>query len=164
MLTTTPRIVDREAMHYAAVQQDVRIPFGEAIGPAMGATIAYLDSAGIVGFGPAVFKYSLIDMPRLLVEMGFVTPAPVSGNGTVKPGVLAAGRYVTATYVGHYDNLEKATGEVIDWARKNNLVWDSTSEGTGERFVSRFEIYPNGPDDEPDPNKWITEIWIKTKD
>lgn len=162
-MLTPPRIVERAATHYAAVTREVHIPFGEAIGPAMGEVAGYLDSAKVEGFGPAVFKYDVIDMPRLVIEFGFVTSGAVAGTASVKPGVLPAGRYVTATYTGHYDKLVEATGQVIDWARQKDVEWDSTPEGSGERFVSRFEIYPNGPDDEPDPDKWVTEIWIKAK-
>ena len=75
----------------------------------------------------------------------------------------ARGNYVTLTYFGHYDNLEKVTGTVINWAQEQGIEWDSTPGPTGERFASRFEIYANGPMDEPDPNKWETQIWIKTK-
>ena len=162
-MLTLPKIVEREATHYAAVPAEVRIPFGEAIGPLMGEAIGYLDGAGIKGFGPALFKYDVIDMPRLELELGFVTPGPVAGNGRVRPGTLPAGKYATVTYTGHYDNVMDATATLIGWAKEKGVEWDSTPGSNGERFVSRFEIYPNGPDDEPDPNKWITEIWIKVK-
>lgn len=163
-MLTLPKIVDREAMHYAAVAAEVSIPFGEAIGPLMAETAAYLDETGVKNFGPAVFRYDVIDMPRLEMQFGFVTAAAVEGKGRVKPGVLPAGKYVTATYVGHYDDTEHATGVIIGWAKHVGIEWDSTHQAGGERFTSRFEIYPNGPDDEPDPNKWITEIWIKARD
>ena len=52
---------------------------------------------------------------------------------------------------------------MIGWARLVGVEWDSTSDATGERFVSRFEIYNNGPMDEQNPNKFETEIWIKTR-
>jgi effector-binding domain-containing protein len=160
---TLPKLVDRTETHYAAVSAEVRMPFGEAIGPAMGAAAGYLEGAGVKGFGPAVFKYNVIDMPRLEVEMGFVTPSAVAGNAEVKPGVLPAGKYATLTYFGHYDNLESVTAVLIGWAKQKGIEWDSTSGPDGERFVSRVEIYPNGPDDEPDPQKWETQIFIKVR-
>lgn len=163
-MLTLPKIVERAATHYAAVPAEVRIPFGDAIGPRMGEAAGYLDGAGVKGFGPAVFKYNVIDMPRLEMEFGFVTPGPVDGGGQVRAGLLPAGKYATLTYTGHYDNVIDATATLIGWAKQTGLEWDSTAGADGEHFVSRFEIYPNGPDDEPDPNKWITEIWIKLKD
>ena len=161
-MPNTPRIVQRDAKHYAAVSAEVSIPFGEAIGPLMGEAADYCASTGSA-FGPAVMKYDVIDMPRLEMQFGFITPKAVAGNARVKPGILPAGRYVTLTYFGHYDNLEKVTGTVINWAHDNKIEWDSTQVAGGERFASRFEIYPNGPDDEPDPNKWETQIYIKVK-
>lgn len=162
-MLTLPRIVERQATHYAAVAAEVRIPFGDAIGPRMDAAAGYLDGAGVKDFGPALFKYDVIDMPRLEMQFGFVTPAPVAGNDSVKPGVLLAGKYVNVTYVGPYEDLEQATAVVIGWARLVGVEWDSTGGPDGERFASRFEIYNNGPMDEPDPNKFETEIWIKAK-
>ena len=162
-MLTRPKIIERPATPYAAMAAEVTIPFGEAIGPLMDEAAGYLSGAGIGEFGPALFKYDVIEMPRLVIQFGFLTPTPVPGTDRVKPGVLPAGKYVNATYTGHYDNVERATGDVIDWAMAHGVEWDSTAEGPAERFVSRFEIYPNGPDDEPDPNKWITEIWIKAK-
>jgi hypothetical protein len=161
-MLTLPKLVDRDATHYAAVAQEVRAPFGDVIPALMDEAAGYLAGAG-GEFGPAVFRYDVIDMPRLEMQFGFVTPKAVAGNARVKPGVLPAGKYVTVTYVGPYDDLESVTAVVIGWARQKGLEWDSTPGSNGERFVSRFEIYLNGPMDEPDPQKWQTEIWIKTK-
>lgn len=162
-MLTLPKLVDREATHYAAVTAEVRMPFDAQIGPLMGEAESYLQSAGVEGFGPAMFKYDVIDMPRLEMQFGFVTAGAVAGNERVKPGTLPAGRYVTVTYVGPYDDLESVTAVVIGWARQKGIEWDSTEGPEGERFASRIEIYHNGPMDEPDPQKWETEIWIKTR-
>jgi effector-binding domain-containing protein len=162
-MMTLPRIVEREETHYAAVAAEVHMPFGEAIGPLMGEAAGYLESAGVKGFGPAVFKYNIIDMPRLEVELGFVTPGPVAGNERVKADVLPAGKYATVTYFGHYDNLERVTGVLIGWGKQTGVEWDSSPGPSGEHFVSRVEIYPNGPDDEPNPEKWETQIYIKVR-
>ena len=161
-MLTLPKIVERDATHYAAVAADVNIQFGEAIGPLMGEAAAYLEGAGVQELG-AVFKYDVVYMPRLEMQFGFLTAGAATGNDRVKPGVLPAGNYVTVTYVGPYEDLEQATAVVIGWARLVGIEWDSTPVPGGERFVSRFEIYRNGPMDEPDPNKFETEIWIKTR-
>ena len=161
-MLTLPKIVERQATHYAAVAAEVSIPFDEAIGPLMGEAAGYLDSAGAKELG-AVFRYDVIDMPRLEMQFGFLTAAAVEGNERVRADVLPAGKYATVTYTGHYDNLTDATATLIGWAKEIGVEWDSTSGPGGERFASRFEIYNNGPMDEPDPAKWVTEIWIKTK-
>jgi effector-binding domain-containing protein len=160
-MLTLPKIVDRAATHYAAVAAEVSMPFDEAMGPPMEEAEAYLSGVGDIGL--AVFRYDVIDMPRLEMQFGFMTPASVPGNDRVKPGVLPAGQYVTVTYTGPYDDLESVTAVVIGWARQKAIEWDSIEGPTGERFASRFELYLNGPTDEPDPQKWVTEVWIKTK-
>jgi hypothetical protein len=162
-MPNTPKLVEREATHYAAISAEVNIPFDDVIGPLMEEVAGYLGGAGVQGFGPAVFRFDVIDMPRLEVQFGFVTPKAVAGNARVKAGVLPAGKYVTLTYFGHYDKLIEVTGSVINWARAEGIEWDSTPTAGGEVFAGRFEIYPNGPMDEPDPNKWETQIWIKVR-
>ena len=162
-MQTQPKIVDRPAQPYVAAAREVRMPFGPMIDEAMGTAAGWLEGHGVSGFGPAIFKYNVIDMPRLEIEFGFLTPTALTGDANVVAGTLPAGRYATLTYTGHYDNVQSATGSLIDWAKAQGIAWDSEAGPDGERFVARFEIYPNGPMDEPDPNKWITEIWIKVR-
>jgi hypothetical protein len=162
-MLTLPKLAERAATHFAAVAAEVHIPFEAAIGPLMDEAAGYLDRTGVAGFGPALFLYDVVQMPRLDMRFGFVTPEPVAGDDRVRPGVLPAGRYVTVTYTGPYDDLESVTAVVIGWAKQKGVEWDSTAGPDGERFAARFEIYLNGPMDEPDPQKWETEIWIKTR-
>ncbi|RYE10650.1 MAG: AraC family transcriptional regulator [Hyphomicrobiales bacterium] len=162
-MLTLPKIVERPATYYAGVPAEVTMPFDAAIGPLMGEAAAYLAGAGVRDFGPALFKYDVIDMPRLEMQFGFATPGPVNGSERVSAGTIPAGRYATLTYTGPYDDLESVTAVLIGWARQKGIEWDSTATAAGERFVSRLEIYLNGPDDEPDPQKLVTEIWIKVR-
>lgn len=162
-MPTLPKLVERAQTHYASVAREVRIPFADVVGPLLEEAAAYLDGVTPEGFGPAIFRYDVIDMPRLEMQFGFLTSEAVPGNARVKPAVLPAGRYVTLTHFGHYDSLEKVTGDVVAWARGQGIEWDSTFGPEGERFAARFEIYPNGPMDEPDPDRWETQIWIKAK-
>ena len=162
-MLTEPKIVDRPQTHYVAVSENVTMPFDDMIGGAMGEVAGWLEQNGVKDFGPAIFKYNLIDMPRLGMEFGFIVAEPPTGHGRVTAGVLPAGRYATVTYIGPYDDLERITGQLIDWAVQNGVAWDSTPAPDGERFVSRVEIYLNGPMDEPDPQKFHTEIWIKVR-
>jgi effector-binding domain-containing protein len=102
-------------------------------------------------------------MPRLEMEFGFMPPDKLAGDGRVQSGVLPAGRYATVTYLGHYKDLMDVTATLIGWARETNVEWDSVPGSNGERFACRYELYPNGPMDEPDPAKWETQIYIKVR-
>jgi effector-binding domain-containing protein len=163
-MLTLPKIVERAELHYVAVAEKVTLPFGPMIDGAMGEAAGWLEQNGVEEFGPAIFKYNLIDMPRLEIEFGFLVQSAPAAHGRVTAGVLPAGRYVTVKYFGHYDDLESVTAVVIGWAKQKGIEWDSTGGPDGERFVARYEVYYNGPMDEPDPAKWETDIFIKVRD
>ena len=162
-MLTLPSLVERAAQPYVAIREKVTIPFTPVIDKVMPEVAGWLQAKGVERFGPAVFRYNVIDMPRLDVEMGFAPPEPLKGEGRVIAGVLPAGRYATLTHWGHYDKLIDATAVLIGWARLREYAWDSTPGPDGERFASRFELYPNGPMDTPDPEKWETQIFIKVR-
>lgn len=76
---------------------------------------------------------------------------PIKGEFAAQYGVmpteLPSGKAVVATYTGHLDQIGDAYEAIRDWARENetyltDFVW--------ERYVSV---------DEPDPSKWVTEIY-----
>lgn len=162
-MLTLPKIVERAEQRYFAVAEEVRIPFGPMIDGAMGQVADWLGTRGKVP-GIAMFKYNVIDMPRLEMEFGFLDDLAATGEGRVAGGILPAGHYATLTYLGPYDDLESVTAMLMGWARHRGIDWDSTTGPAGERFVSRFELYPNGPMDEPDPQKWETQIFIRIRD
>jgi effector-binding domain-containing protein len=159
---TLPRIVKRPAQAYAAIRQDVKIPFQSAITKNLPKVEKWLAKRE-VEHGPMLIKYDVIKMPELAVQIGFLLDAAIEGDETVSVGVLPAGKYATLTYWGHYRNLRDVTGMLINWARDKEIVWDSEAGSAGDSFASRFELYPNGPVDEPDSEKWETQIWIKVR-
>jgi effector-binding domain-containing protein len=162
---TIPGVVKRRATSYVAVARRVRIPFQKDIDTAMPMVADWLAGRGIDRLGPAIFRYNTIAMPELEMEFGFVPPGrKLKGEGDIVAGVLPAGNYATLTHFGHYRHLMAATGTLIDWARGRGLKFDATAGRTGDKFVSRFELYPNGPMDTPDPDKWETQIFIKLKE
>lgn len=163
-MLTLPTIVERGETPYAAMPMNVTIPFEEAIGQGLGEVGAWLERTGHT-HGPAVFRYNLIDMPRLGIEFGFLTSELLSGApDRIRTGVLPAGRYASLTHWGHYQHLMEATAVLIGWARQKDLAWDADEAPQGQRFASRFELYNNAPADEPDPEKWETQIFIKVRD
>lgn len=162
-MLTLPSLVERPALPYVAIREEVTIPFGPVIDKTMPEVAGWLQGRGIQRLGPAVFRYTVIDMPRLEIELGFAPEQVVAGEGRVIGGVLPAGRYATLTHWGHYDHLMDATAVLVGWAKEKGIAWDSTSDAAGEHFASRFELYPNGPMDTPDPDKWETQIFIKVR-
>lgn len=163
-MLTLPKIVERPAQPYAAIRQRVRIPFGDAVGPIMGQLFGALNAQSIQPSGPVFFKYNIVAMPDLEIEFAVPVAPGTAVSQPLLGGVLPAGRYAQLTYWGHYDNLIEANAVLIGWASQRGLAWDASTEADGDHFAARFEIYPNGPDDEPDPDKWETTVAIKVRE
>lgn len=161
-MLTLPKLVTYEARPYVATRKSVSIPFGDDIGPAMGAAQAYLEAQGITDFGPAIFKYNRVQMPGLEIDFGFLTPKRLPAAPGLVSGELPAGTYATLTYTGHYNDLIEVNAVLIGWAAHKGIEWDATPSPDGDLFASRVEFYLDGP--EGDPNTWRTEVAIKVRD
>lgn len=159
-----PSIVERAAQPYVAIRRQVNIPFGSAATKTMKQLHKAIKAQGIQNTGAAIFKYNIVKMPELEIEFGFETDAPQAATGELMAGTLPAGRYAELTFFGPYRHLYKVNGALIDWSRDEGLVFDMHPEADGDHFASRVEFYPNGPEDEPDPNKLKTIVSIRLKD
>ena len=160
---TPPAVVKRRATPYVAIAREAVIPFGAVISKTVPKVEKWLDKNG-VEHGPAIFRYNRIKMPDLGMEFGFLLPKAHTGEGEIVAGTLPAGRYATTTFWGHYRHLMNVTATLIGWAKECGHDFDMTKGRDGEHFVSRFELYENGPQDEPDTDKWETSIFIKLRD
>lgn len=163
-MLTLPTIVERAAQPYVAIKKRVKIPFDAVIGPTMDAMFGAVKEQALQPVGPAFFKYNIVNMPELEIEFGVPIASLTAGAGPLIGGTLPAGRYAQTTYWGHYDNLMDVNAILIGWAREKGIVWDATTSSDGDHFAARFEIYPNSPEEEPDPNKWETTVAIKIRD
>ena len=76
-------------------------------------------------------------------------------------GQLPAGRYAHTIFTGAYDGLYDANAVLIGWARERGIAWDVREDQDGDHFACRLEIYSIGPDTEPDPARWQTEVAIR---
>lgn len=86
------------------------------------------------------------------------------GDERVVAGVLPAGRYATLTHTGHPAELLKVTEALLDWAPRQGLAWDMTPGEDGERWGSRVEFYRTNPAEQPDMNKWVTQLAFRLTD
>jgi len=157
-----PKIEVREAKPYVAMRKRVSIPFGDAIDPALGPVEDHIKAQGFPDYGPCVFKYNLIDMPRLEVEFGFLTPKLLAPKDGLVVSELPAGTYASLLHTGPYDELMEVNAVLIGWAAHKGIVWDSVSTADGEVFAARVETYLDPP--VGDPSTWRTEVAIKVKD
>lgn len=165
MIVSEPKLEDRSAQHYVGIRN--QIPHTElptVIPQSIDEVMDWLQKQGIQPTGAPFIRYHVIDMAaRLDIEVGWPVAKALSGNGRIAPGVLPAGRYAALVYRG-VENGIKGNGVLIDWANENGIKWDRWDDPNGDAFASRYEIFLTGPEDDPDPAKWDTEVAIKLAD
>jgi effector-binding domain-containing protein len=159
IMPAAPQIVTRPEQPYVAVRAQVTMAELPALGAHFGEVFGWLGAHGLAPAGPPFWKYNTIDMTRQLdMEVGVPVAAAVEGDATVVSGRLPAGRYATAIHTGHPDGLAAATRQLLDWAAGQGLKWDMSTGDDGEHWGCRLEIYLTDPDQEPDMNKWETQL------
>ena len=159
-MQTEPRIVERAEQPYAAIKARVTVQeLGTVLPPLHGELFGWLGAHGARPAGAPFWKYNLVDMERTLeVEVGVPLSAAVDGDGRVLAGVLPAGRYALSVHTGNPADLVDATTVLLDWAAKHGHAWDVTDTPEGQRWAARLEIYNTDPREEPDMDKWETEL------
>ncbi|RZQ61695.1 GyrI-like domain-containing protein [Amycolatopsis suaedae] len=154
-----PTIVDRPEQPYVAIEGTVGLTtFGE-IADRLPEVFAFLGRRGIAPAGPPFFRYLEIDMEtHLVVQAGVPVAEPLDGEGDLLAAALPSGRYVSYVHTGHPDQLFDVTDRVLGWADQEGLTWDRIPGEDGERWGCRLEILHTDPAQEPDLDKWVTEL------
>jgi effector-binding domain-containing protein len=170
IVITEPKIVKRLEQPYVAIRATMPMSDVDIAAPRLFDEIrTWVSEKGLRLAGAPILKHNVIDMERALeLEFGVPTAAHVPGDGRVISGRLPAGRYATILYRGPYggtdDALYRANAALIGWGMERGVKWDSEQTPAGERFACRLEIYHIGPQSEPDPAKWETEVAIRVSD
>lgn len=167
-MLSEPKIEQRPAQPYAAIRARVPMSQFPTLPPLWDEVFGWLAGKGVASAGAPFWNYRIIDMENTMeVDVGVPVDTPVQGDGRVTADVLPAGHYVTALYTGSVmdDGLMRATGDLLAWAEQNGVVWDKWQSGaTGEGWKARTEFYLTNPDEEPDLDKWETELAFKVAD
>lgn len=161
-----PIIEEFTAQPYVAIRVMVTMDtLGTVVPPLSQEVNAWLAKRGIPPSGPAFWKYNVVDMERgMEVEAGTMVAVTPTGDGRVFASVLPAGRYATLRHVGHPAGLFEATAGLIDWAESKGLRWDMSPSDEGELWGCRMEFYHTDPRDEPDMNKWESQLAFRIAD
>ena len=155
-----PTVVQRPDQPYVAIRALVTMEtLGVVVPPLNKEVFGWLAARGAAATGAPFWKYNVIDMERQLeVEAGAPIAVAVPGDDRVLAGVIPGGRYATVRYTGHPMGLYDATAALLEWAAGQGLAWDVTETEDGERWGARLEIYETDPAQEPDMDKWVTEL------
>jgi effector-binding domain-containing protein len=164
-MTVNLAIEERPAQPYAAIRRTITMHTFPEVADRLPEVFGWLAARGIAPAGPPFFRYLVIDMEHELdVEAGVPVAAPVDGEGEVLADVLPAGRYAVTTHVGHPDELIAVTGAFLDRATAAGLSWDATETDRGTRWGCRLEVLHTDPAEEPDMNKWETQLAFRLAD
>lgn len=157
-MITEPKLEYRIERPYVAIRKQVTMQeLGTVLPPLIGELFAWLGRQDIAPSGAAFFRYHVIDMEALLdIEVGIPVETAVAGDGRVSPGILPAGRYAVMTHTGPYDDLVDANAALLAWAEENGIAWQMSDDG--RTWAARIEWYETDPTQEPDPQKWETEL------
>ena len=154
------RIELRTAQPYAGIRVRVSMDgISGAVDKAFPELFGWLAAQDIPAAGPPFIRYLVVDMAaELQIELAVPVSVDISGAERVQPGVLPAGRYVTLRHTGPYDGLVASNAALQQWAREQEITFDSWDSPAGSVWRGRAEHYLTNPSAEPDPAKWEVDV------
>lgn len=169
MKVTEPKFENRSEQPYVGIRSQVQMQELPTVIPQhLDEVAAWLAQQGVELNGPPLIRYHVCPsqaMPdaRVDITLGWPVAAPLAGNGHITAGVLPAGRYASLIFTG-VENGIPGNAALLEWAKAQGIQWDSWDEQSGEAFAGRVEYMLDGPDDDPNPSNWKTEVAIKLVD
>ncbi|WP_432562518.1 GyrI-like domain-containing protein [Kineococcus sp. SYSU DK003] len=164
-LTQDPVVTGRAAVPYVGTRRTVTMTTMADIADRIPEVVGWVLENGHAPAGAPFLRYLVIDMEReLVVEAGIPVDGPVEAAGEVYAGTLPAGRYATVVHTGHPDDLVGATGDLLRWAEREGLAFDASPGPDGEVWGCRLENYLTDPREEPDMDRWETELAFRLAD
>jgi effector-binding domain-containing protein len=118
------------------------------MGPGIRELMAAVAAQGITPTGSWFTHHLRMDPGIFDFEIGVPVPGPVSPAGRVQAGRLPAAKVARTVYHGPYEGLAAAWGEFDAW-----LKAEGHTPGP-----SLWECYVAGPESNPDPATWRTEL------
>lgn len=116
----------------------------------------YMESNNISILGNPFVLYNQWDEANnsAIYSVGVFTPSLVitPNESTVLNGMMPVQKVVKTTLIGDHKYLRGAWDHADRYMAQNNLQASQAGQA--------FELYKTGPQDHPNPAKWITEIYI----
>lgn len=145
----TPQIAQTTDQLTAVIR--VTIPREEirnVMGPGIAELMAAVAAQGIALAGPWFTHHLRMDPGTFDFEIGVPVTTPVAASGCVKAGHLPATKVARTVYHGPYEGLGGAWGEFDAWITANRYT-------PGPDLL---ECYIVGPEANPEPANWRTEL------
>jgi effector-binding domain-containing protein len=157
------KVVERKAQPYVAICTAATIKEMPGVVPKFfPELLAFLKKHDVTPDGPVFVRFLVIDMAdKLQIEVGVPVKKAMKGAEGIVARTIPAGKYVSSHFIGI--EYMRANAELQEWAKARHLKFDCTEKGHASHWKSRVEFYIDGPQDEPDPKKWRSEILYKLK-
>ncbi|MES2901220.1 MAG: GyrI-like domain-containing protein [Pseudomonadota bacterium] len=149
MFESSHHIVHIDAQQTAVIHLTIpRADIRTVMGPGIGELMAVVQAQGIGPTG-SWFSHHLTMHPDTFdFEIGVPVSGPVTPSGRVRPGSLPAGRVARTILVGDYSGLGEGWASFREWIGKQGL----------QAAPDLWEVYTKGPESDPDPASWRTEL------
>lgn len=145
----TPQITQTTAQPTALIRITVlRSEIQQVMGAGYRELMDTIAAQGIAPTGPWYTHHLRMDPEVFDFELGVPVAAPFSATGRVQPGELPAATVVQTVYHGAYDGLPDGWGEFDAWIAAKGYT-------TGPNLWERYVV---GPESNPDPAAWRTEL------
>jgi len=163
-LGNEPLLQERKEQPYVSISIKATLKEWGKVNALLPEVFGWLAKNRIAPAGAPFFRYWVTgDQNREFdLEVGVPVSEPVEGDGRVKAGATYAGKYLTYLHHGHPDQLEHLHNEMMAWAAQHGMAfkWQGR-EGVWSGF---YQFYLTNPAEEPDLNRWKTEIAYQVKD
>jgi len=164
-MLSQPQIVTKPDQPFAAIRISVdRNDIPSKAPPLIGEVAAWLGAKGSAPSGAPFFSY--LAMPHngpMVMEVGFPIATQLAGDSRVRTGVIRGGRFASLIHTGPYDGLYDANVALGQWLAGQGVAHQMPA-GAGAYDNALLEIYYTDPQEEPDPQKWETEVAFRLGD
>jgi effector-binding domain-containing protein len=144
-----PQLVQTAARPTAIIRLTIpRQEIRNVMGPGRRELMDAVAAQGITPAGPWFSHHLRMDPHVFDFEIGVPVATPIAAAGRVKPGQLPAALVARTVYRGPYEGLAAAWAELNAW-----IVAEGHSPGS-----ELWECYVTGPESDPDPASWSTEL------
>lgn len=121
----------------------------------------FITARAIEDMGPGFLRYLTIGADgQLDMEFGYFTTRMHAGGGPFRSGVLPAGLFMTAEWMGPYERLTDIHAMLPGWAAENGVSWQMRRADGEISYGCRLEIFHQSPRHVKDPAQYRTEIAI----
>ncbi|HEX3131573.1 MAG TPA: GyrI-like domain-containing protein [Thermoanaerobaculia bacterium] len=163
-----PTLKKKDAVLYAGIRLRVqRDQLGQSVPIALEALSNFFTQHHLASTAPPLVRYFVVDYNDGSVDadVGFpVSSASIPAHPRIHLGQLPSGTYATLDHHGSYETLVKTTSSLLDWAKQTGTRWNVATENNVTWWAARVEHYIAGPEQDPSPENWLTEIAILLAD